>query len=133
MSDRDDDYVAKIFMLLTSRPTSRELDELIEAHTRIGYLAAKAEQVAEMAKAQRDLAEARAFIEAKKTQDKRISVEEAKAVADVNTWPERRAEVDAIGKSRKLRNLWSSVEEAINGVKFLGRAPVGGVTFKGNP
>jgi|SRR3990172_143029 len=135
--ESETDYIAHVFTLLTSQPTAAELDELIEAHARVGYLAAKAEQGAEWSKAVREHAESNAFINAKHAEDdgKRISIEEAKARADIESWIERQAEVEAYGKSRKLKNLLSSVEECIFSVRHIGRmteTPVGNVSFKGN-
>lgn len=105
---------------LRNNPTGAELDFLIEAHARIGYLAGVAEGEAEMAYAIRKNAEANAFKNAINGGTK-VSASVAERLAELETWELKQAEVEAKTKSTKINNLYRSVTEAINGVKFLGR------------
>lgn len=115
-----DTYISEVFTLLSSNPTAQNLDELVEAHVRIGYLAADAEAIYERAVDDRKYAEANAYLTAKRSGDK-VTDRMADAQALVACRPQRDAEAEAKTRSRKLANLLESIEQAINAIKFLGR------------
>lgn len=125
MTDQTAEYVARVFKLVSSSPTSAELDELLEAHARIGYLAAEAEGLAEEAENVRKYEEANAYLNAKRAEEK-VTERVAEAKAALATHPHRTAEAEATTKARKLKNLLESITQVINGIKYLGRA-AGGV------
>ena len=110
-------YFALRRRLASSLPV---LDELVEAHVRIGYLAAQAENEYDAAVDLRKYKEANAYLDAKKSAEK-MSDKAAEATAQVNCWEYRKAETEAKVRSRKVANLLESVEQAINAIKFLGR------------
>lgn len=114
------EYIAKVFRLVSNQPTAGHLDELLEAHARIGYLAADAEGLAEDAENIRKYQEASAYLEAKRSGDK-VTERQAEAMASVAVRDYRDQEAESSTKARKLRNLWESVEQVINGIKFLQR------------
>lgn len=119
MSQRDN-YVERVFSLLNSNPTQQNLDELVEAHVRIGYLAAQAENEYEAAVDRRKYEEANAYLAAKRAGDK-VTDKVAEAQAYVQCVEYRNAETDAKVRSRKVANLLESITQAIHAVKFLGR------------
>lgn len=114
------EYIAKVFKLVSNSPTVAELDELLEAHARIGYLAANAEGEAETAESVRKYEEANAYMNAKRGEEK-VTERQAEASAAMATHPHRLAEAEARTKAKKLKALWESVEQVINGIKYLGR------------
>lgn len=120
MTAAKDNYVSEVFNLLNQNPTAQNLDELVEAHVRIGYLAAEAEALYERAVDDRKYAEANAYLAAKRSGDK-VTDKVAEAQALVQCRPERDAEAEAKTRSRKVSNLLESIEQAINAIKFLGR------------
>lgn len=115
-----DNYVERVFTLLNSNPTQQDLDELVEAHVRIGYLAAQAENEYEAAVDMRKYKEANAYLDAKKSAEK-MSDKAAEATAQVQCWEYRTAETEAKVRYRKIANLLESVEQSINAIKYLGR------------
>lgn len=120
MTAAKDNYVSEVFNLLNNNPTAQNLDELVEAHVRIGYIAADAESLYERAVDDRKYAEANAYLTAKRSGDK-VSDKMAEAQALVECRPQRDAEAEAKTRSRKVSNLLESIEQAINAIKFLGR------------
>jgi hypothetical protein len=115
-----DNYVARVFSLLNSNPTAQNLDELVEAHVRIGYIAAQAENEYERAVDLRRYAEAEAYIRSKKSGDK-VTDKMADTMALVECREQRDAEAEAKVRFRKISNLLESIEQAIMAIKFLGR------------
>lgn len=115
-----DNYVESVFTLLNSNPTQAELDSLVEAHVRIGYLAAQAEHVYEQAVDQRKYEEANAWLAAKRSAEK-VTAGEASVMAEVAIREFRISETEAKVKAQKVKNLLESIEQAINAIKFLGR------------
>jgi len=115
-----DNYVESVFALLNSNPTQQNLDELVEAHVRIGYLAATAEGEYEAATDYRKYMEANAYLEAKKSGEK-VTDKAAETAAFVACKEYRDAESEAKVRYRKIANLLESIEQAINAIKFLGR------------
>lgn len=120
MQETDVKFMAKVMRVLTGNPTAADIDFLIQAHTKIGYLAAEAQAEAEFAYAVRKNAEATAWREAMNGEGK-ITAAAAERSAELAVWDLRQAEVKANERSKKISNLLSSVTEAINGIKFLGR------------
>lgn len=114
------EYVAEVLERLSSNPTAQDLDYFIEAHARVGYLAATAQGLAERAKASREFAEATAYANAKREGAK--SSTDADRSALLGTQAERTEEIRAREVAAKMKNLLDSIEQAINGIKFIGRA-----------
>lgn len=117
----NDEYLADVFEKLNNGPTAQDIDYLIEAYARVGYLAANAEGDAEHAESVRKYEEANAYLAAKKSGEK-VTERQAEAEASLAIKPYRDAEAEAWTKARKLKNLMLAVEQAINGVKFLSRS-----------
>jgi len=119
MSNRDE-FLAEVLHTLSNNPTVGDLDFLVEAYTKVGYYAAEAEGLAEVATNARKTHEADAYLTAKRSGDK-ITDRMADSIAAVQTKTFRDAEAEANTKARKLRNLLGSIEQAINAQKYLGR------------
>jgi hypothetical protein len=123
MSDQSQ-YLLTVLAKLQDNPTAQDIDFFVEAYSRIGYLAADAEGLAEEAEAERKHAEASAYLEVKREavlKGEKVTEREAEAQALIRVQSYREAEVEARTKARKLRNLLESVEQAINAIKFIGR------------
>ena len=118
--NQKDNYVATVFALLNSNPTQANMDELVEAHVRIGYLAAQAESEHERAVDIRKYNEANAYLAAKKAGEK-VTDKVAEAQALIECAAYREEEAEAKVRYRKIANLLESIEQAINAIKFLGR------------
>lgn len=93
---------------------------MIQAHTKIGYLAAESQAEADFAYAVRKNAEATAWRQAMSGPTKMTGAAADKE-AEIAVWDLRQAEIKANESSKKINNLLQSVTEAINGIKFLGR------------
>jgi uncharacterized protein HemX len=91
---------------------------LVEAFTRIGYFSAIAIGHADMAEAERKYREAQA-VNKKKLEDPKASGVITESYATETTWGFREAEIKARTAARKLFNLHSAVEQAINSVKHI--------------
>ena len=115
-----DNIVARTMEVLAGNPTAADIDFLVQAHNAIGYLAAQAETAAEEAEARRKFEVNSQYVAIKSAPDK-VTDKEATARAEVLTYDFLKAEVKAAGKARTLKNLLSTVTEAINAIKFLGR------------
>jgi hypothetical protein len=109
-----------VMRTLGHNPTSADLDFLIEAHAKLGYLAGQASGEADMAYAVRKHEEATAFSRAMQGEE-RVSAAAAERLAEIEVWELRKNEITAKERSSKIDNLLRSVTEAINGIKFLGR------------
>lgn len=118
--EADAKYMASVLKKLTNNPTSQDLDFLIEAHARIGYLASEVQAEAEFAYAVRKNAEADAWKKIM-TSGEKTTAAAAEKYAELEVWDLRQAEIEANKRSKKINNLLQSITEAINGVKFLGR------------
>lgn len=119
-TETKDNYVARVFEILNENPTAQDLGNLVEAHVRIGYLAAEAENMYERAVDERKYAEAQAYLTAKKSGEK-VTDKMADTTAMVECREQREAEAEAKVRFRKIANLLESIEQAINAIKFLGR------------
>lgn len=113
-------YIQEVLQKLSSNPTAQDIDYFIEAHARIGYLAGVAQTTAEQCEAERKYHEAVAFIDARQSGAGSAADATAKAMVVVRDF--RNSEIIAHGNAVKLKNLLDSIEQAINGIKFLGRA-----------
>ena len=116
----DEAFMKKTMQTLMNNPTGADIDFLIEAHTRIGYVAAEAQGEADFAYAVRKNAEADAWKTIMSGPEK-VSVAAADRLAELEVWDLRQAEIKAAEKSKKINNLLDSIREAVNGIKFLGR------------
>lgn len=114
------EYVAEVLEKLSRNPTAQDIDYFIEAHARVGYLAAVAQSRAELAESQRKFDEATAYADAKRNGAK--SAVDATAAAAIAVKAGRDSEIAARLAANRLKNLLDSIEQAINGIKFLGRA-----------
>ncbi len=112
-------YVEEVLQKLSSNPTAQDLDFLIEAHARVGYLAATAAGRRDTAIAERKFQFSTAYADAKRNGAKTASDAENAAIIAVRDYS--LAEVRAGETAAKLSNLLQSIEQAINGVKFLGK------------
>lgn len=121
----DTKYVEEVFLRLQSRPGMADLDYFVSAYSRIGYMLSVAEAEVERGEVSRKEIEARRYLEVKRGEDK-VTDKAADAEAYIASVPQRNAEVTARERANKLRHLLSSVEQAINAIKFNGRvaAPV---------
>lgn len=122
----DSEYVAEVLDRLTGNPTAQDLDYLVAAHTQIGYYAAVLAGDAELAKAEREYQEAESFRKHKEA-DPKLTAGQLEAWATVDSMAHRRAEIKAIVNSKKMTNLWDSVRQSIDAIKFLGKyeGPIG--------
>jgi hypothetical protein len=112
-------YVEEVMVKIQENPTSQDLDYFLEAHGRVGYLAAVAEGRAERAEAERKYAEATAYADAKR--DGAKTAADATVAATITTKASKDAEIAARETATKIKNLLNSVEQVIHGIKFLGR------------
>lgn len=113
------DYLTQVLEKLEDNPTSADLDFFLEAFARVGYLAATAQLTAEQCENTRKHNEAKAFIEARR--DGAKSAVDAQAMAAVAVRSERDSEATARATAAKLKHLLNSIEQVINGIKYLGR------------
>lgn len=120
MAEDTMEYVKKVYRVLTNNPTDQDLDFLIEAHARIGRLAAVAQGEAETAEGERKYNEANSWRDIKLNEPKWTAAQ-VEAQVYVDNYHFRKAEVEATTNASKLKNLLDSVREAINGIKYLGR------------
>lgn len=116
----DPEYVARAVHVVTGNPTSQNFDELLEIYGTLGFYEAQLLQRADDIEAVRKHKEAQTVLE-KKSADPKITAASLDAFATVATFDIRRREVQARGDWRKMSNLRSSVEQAINGIKFVQR------------
>lgn len=120
MTAERDEFLAKVLRMISNNPTAGDLDELLEAYGRVGFLAADAEGQAEEAEAERKYHAANEYLSAKRGGEK-VTEREAEAMAELAIREYRDAEVVAFTKAKKLKNLLLGIEQVINGIKYLGR------------
>lgn len=113
------EFLEQVMEKLHDNPTAQDLDFFIEAHARVGYLASVAQGRAELAEQTRKFAEATAYADARR--ETGTTGSDAERMAVLRTHEERVAEIGARESAVKLKNLLNSVEQAINGIKFLSR------------
>jgi len=116
----DSKYVNEVFTRLSLSPTSQDLDFLLEAYTKIGYYVAVAIGDADLEEAQLDYDEAEAKSDIKKKNEKATAVV-IDAHAVLVTFDQRKKSIKARTDARKMMNLYQSIEQAINAIKYLGR------------
>lgn len=128
----DNEFLKEVFRTLTSNPTQQNLDFLIEAYAKVGYLASTAEAVAADAERVRKHEEANEWLRAKQAVGaggKPVSDGVADKMALVAVWTLRQTEDQAKAKARKINNLLDAIREAIHAIKFLGRYDSSTVNF----
>lgn len=116
----DSKYVSDVFLRLSSSPTSQDLDFLLEAYTKIGYYVAAAIGDADLADAQLEYDQAQVKQDVKQ-QSEKVTAAVMDAQATLATFDQRKLSIKARTDARKLMNLYQSVEQAINAIKYLGR------------
>jgi hypothetical protein len=112
-------YLKDVLDALQDSPTAQDLDYFLVAHARVGQLAATARSLADEAEAQAKVDRASAYAEARR--DGAKSATDAEARATVASSDSERRAISAREKYQKLAALHRSIEEVINGIKFLGR------------
>lgn len=126
MIKQDNEFVVRVFNVLSQNPTNQHLDFLVEAHTRIGYLAAIAQGEADEAEDRRKYEEATKWREVK-DENPKWTQSQVDAAVMIATYDFRKAENKAAENAKKLANLLDSVRESINAIKYLGRNGAGDV------
>jgi hypothetical protein len=114
------EYIAEVLDKLSNNPTAQDLDYLIEAHARVGYLAATARGRAEQAEATKKYHRATAYADARAS-GRAKSATDADNIALIETRDYETAEIRARETATKISNLLGSIEQSINGIKYLGR------------
>lgn len=116
----DNAYVSKVFNVLNSNPTSQDLDFLLEAYNTVGYYVASAIGDADMEEAQLeyDIAEAKQSV---KERSEKVTAVILDAHATLATFDQKKKAIKSRTDARKMMNLYQSIEQAINAVKYLGR------------
>jgi hypothetical protein len=125
------EYIQRVLYTLSNNPTAAEIDFLVEAHARIGYIAGRAESEAEMAEQQRKFDEATAAARIREdaiSSGVKITADAIAAKVTIETHDAKLAEIKAYERAKKLKNLLESVTQAIHAVKFLGRFDYSGPT-----
>ena len=113
------EYLQEVMEKLENNPTSAELDFFLEAYARVGYLVSVAQGRRDLAVAERKYAQASAYAEAKRNGAKTAA--DAEAASIIGTRDAVLAEVTAAEAFTKISNLLDSIEQAINGIKYIGR------------
>lgn len=119
MKLNDSEYVAEVLQKLQDNPTAQDLDYLIEAHARVGYLAAVSQGRRDVSIAERKFAFSSAYADAKREGAKTAG--DAENIAVIRSHDAYLAEARAGEVAAKLASLLSSIEQCINGIKYLGR------------
>ncbi len=115
------DYVAEVLEKLQTNPTAQDLDYFIEAHARVGYLVSTARGRAEFAESNLKFQRATRYAESRQSGEAK-SAGDADALAVIATIDTERESIRSREIYSKLANLLGSIEQAINGIKYLGRA-----------
>lgn len=114
-------YVAEVLAKLSNNPTAQDIDYFIEAHARIGYLVGIARGRSELADATVKFRRATEYANARATGAAKSAVD-AEQIAIIAAYSDDQISIRSRESYTKLSNLLSSIEQAINGIKFLGRA-----------
>lgn len=120
MISEDNAYVVRVFKTLRQNPTEQHIDFLVEAYTRVGYLAAIAQGEADAAEDERKYAEASTWRKVK-DENPKATAAQVDAIVFTTCYDYRKTENKRAEEALKLRNLQDSIKEAINAVKFLSR------------
>ena len=113
------EYLETVVQALTDNPTSQDLDFFLVAHAKVGQLVATARSLADEAEAAHRYAKASAYAAAREAGSKSAADAESKAV--IQSKDSERDAILARERYQKLYSLHRSIEEVINGIKFLGR------------
>lgn len=116
----DNEYVSEVLQRLRSSPTAQDLDYLVAAYTTIGWYAGELQGTADLAESERKYAQAEAYTEGKGSIEKATQAQ-LESFAVIKTRDHSRAEVRANRNALQMKNLWLSIEQAINAIKFLHR------------
>lgn len=114
------DYMKRVMRTLTNNPTAADIDFLVEAFTRVGYLAGEAEKEADMAYARRKYSEAEIWKSLSADEPRKTAAAIEKLV-ELEVHAARVDEVEAKARATKIKNLLNAIQEAINAIKFIGR------------
>lgn len=114
------EYVAEVLEKLSNNPTAQDLDYFVEAYARIGYLTAIARGMADNSEAERKYQFATEFARAKGDGAKTSSDADSSATIAVKPFVEK--ELKAREVAAKMSNLLAAIEQAINAIKYLGKA-----------
>lgn len=127
----DQEYLKTVFQVLTNNPTAQNLDFLIEAYAKVGYLVSQAKQEADLARTVRKHEEANEFLKAKSStvDGKPISDGLAERMAIIATFTLRKAEIEADAKALKVTNLLDALRECLWSIRHLGKYDSSSVTI----
>lgn len=118
-NENESEYMARVMRTLLNNPTSADIDFLIEAYTKIGYLASVAEGDADLAYAVRKNEESSAW--KRIMESEKMSNAAAEKLAELEIFELKQKEVEAKTRATKIKNLLDAIREAINGIKYIGR------------
>ena len=113
------EYLSEVVDKLNDNPTAADLDFFLVAHSKVGQLVATSRALAEESELQGKVDRASAYAAARRDGAKSATDAEARAI--VESADSERAAISAREKYQKLSALHRSIEEVINGIKFLGR------------
>lgn len=113
------EYLQEVAARLYDNPTASELDFFLVAHARVGQLVAQARYLADEAEEKAKVHYSTSYLEARR--DGAKSAADADARARIAASPSEGVALSAKEKYQKLNALYRSIEETINGIKFLGR------------
>ena len=113
------EYLSEVVAKLNDSPTAQDLDFFLVAHSRVGQLVATSRALAEENELAVKVDRASAYARARSSGAK--SAVDADARATIETAASERQAISAREKYQKLSALHRSIEEVINGIKFLGR------------
>lgn len=121
ITEQEQRVLARVLQMLGSgNALSQDLEDYVVGFHVLGRLVALAQADVELIEQQRKVAFARAFAEAKSSEE-RVSDRVAESLAEVAVEHLRFKEVRAREKWTNLKNTRESVEQAINAIKYLGR------------
>ena len=107
-------------MIGSGNPTAQNLDDYIVGYEVLGRLVAVAQGDLEQCEMERRLAYAESFVEAKSGEEK-VTDKVAEYKAEIATKELKAKEVKLHEKLTKIKHTREAVQEAIWGIKYLGR------------
>lgn len=119
----DNDYLREVWDVLAAKPDRSQLDYLTEAHLKVGHLLASADADAAEAVAVRQQEEASEWLRARENPmpgEKRISNEVCDRIAQVAVFGLKKAELAALRRAARLRNLHDTIREAMWNIRLKG-------------
>lgn len=115
------EYLSQVLAKLQDNPTAQDLDFFIEAHARVGQLVGVARGRAELAESTAKYRRATEYANARANGIAKSAVD-AEHYAITASFEEDGLAIRSRESFTKLSNLLNSIEQAINGIKYLGRA-----------